>query len=357
MIAAAGPSPLWYLSRGTGIVTLVLLTASVVLGITQVRRWAPVGSPRFVVVSLHRAVSLLVVALLAVHVLTAVLDSFAPIRLVDAVLPFAGRYRPIWLGLGAVALDLIVALTVTSLLRQRLGLRAWRAVHWAAYACWPVALVHGLGTGSDTRTTWMLAIALACTLAVAGAIAWRLTGERARARGLALGAGVLVSAVVGVWLALGPLADGWARRAGTPATLLAATPSTSNRAPRSALERPFSAGLHGTVQRGTSAGGLAIIDLRLRLTGGAAGVLRVRIAGDADPGGGVVMRRSAVTLGPPSAPGRLRGRIDALQGTSLEALVRSAAGRTVRLRVQLTLLSGDAVDGTISGAPVAEASG
>lgn len=357
MIAAVGPSPLWYLSRGTGIVTLVLLTASVVLGITQVRRWAPIGSPRFVVVSLHRAVSLLVVALLAVHVLTSVLDSFAPIRLVDAVLPFAGSYRPVWLGLGAVALDLVIALTVTSLLRHRLGLRAWRAVHWLAYACWPVALVHGLGTGSDTRTTWMLAIALACTIAVVGSIAWRLAGERAEARAVALGACVLVSTVVGVWLALGPLADGWARRAGTPATLLAGAPSTSGRAVRSALERPFSAGLRGTLRRGTSAGGLAIIDLRLRLTGRAAGALRIRIAGDADPSGGVVMQRSAVTLGPPSAPGRLQGRIDALQGTSLQALVQSAAGRAMRLQVQLRLLSGDAVGGTISGTPVTEASG
>ncbi len=356
MIAAAGPSPLWYLSRGTGVVTLLLLTASVVLGIMQVRRWAPNGSPRFVVVSLHRAVSLLVVALLTGHVLTSVLDSYAPIRLVDAVLPFAGSYRPIWLGLGAVALDLIIALTVTSLLRQRLGLRAWRAVHWLAYACWPVALVHGLGTGSDARTTWMLAIVLACTIAVLGAIAWRLAAEGARARALALGACVVASAVVGVWLALGPLADGWARRAGTPATLLAATPGAVTRTARSPLERPFSAGLHGTVQRGTSAGGLAIVDLRLRLTGATAGVLRLRIAGEADPSGGVVMERSAVTLGPPAAPGRFRGRIDALQGTSLEALVRSAAGRTVRLRAQLTL-SGDRVGGTISGAPVTEASG
>ena len=70
-------------------------------------------------------------------------------RLVDVVVPFVGAYRPFWLGLGALALDLLAALIVTSLLRARIGLRAWRAVHWVAYACWPVALVHGLGTGSD----------------------------------------------------------------------------------------------------------------------------------------------------------------------------------------------------------------
>jgi hypothetical protein len=340
-------------------VTLLLLTASVVLGILQVLRWTPAGSPRFVVVSLHRAISLLVVVLLGVHVLTAVLDSFAPIRLVDAVLPFAGSYRPLWLGLGALALDLIVALTVTSLLRRRLGLGAWRAVHWLAYACWPVAIVHGWGTGTDTRTTWMLAITLGCAAAVLAAIAWRLAdgwSRSAQARGVALAACVLVTGVAGGWLALGPLADGWARRSGTPATLLAvATPSTRH-STGSPLERAFSAGVTGTVERSTTAGGLAVVDLRMRLTGGGAGMLRVRIAGEPAGGGGVYMRRSAVTLGPRSDPRALQGRIDALDGTSLQALVGTRAGRAMRLHMDLRL-SEDGVEGTVSGTPETESSG
>ena len=123
MIATAGPSALWYLTRGTGLVTLAAAHRQRRARHRPGAALGTGGSPRFVVVSLHRAVSLLVVALLAVHVLTAVLDSFAPIRLVDAVLPFAGTYRPLWLGLGALAFDLILALTITSLLRHRLGLR------------------------------------------------------------------------------------------------------------------------------------------------------------------------------------------------------------------------------------------
>jgi DMSO/TMAO reductase YedYZ heme-binding membrane subunit len=345
--AAAGPSALWYLTRGTGLVTLLLLTASVVLGVLQVQRW---GSPRFVVVSLHRAVSLLVVAFLAAHVLTAVLDGFAPIRLVDAVLPFAGSYRPIWLGLGAVALDLIVALIVTSLLRRRLGLGAWRAVHWLAYGCWPVAVVHGWGTGSDTRTSWMLATTLACAATVLGAIAWRLASGDARVRGTAMGATVAVSLIIGSWLALGPLADGWARRAGTPEALLA--PATATGSP---LQQRFSAGVRGTFRQTTRADGSLVVDLRLRLTGGPAGVLRVQIAGHPAPGG-VTMNRSTVTLGPASAPGELQGRVTAAQGSSLEALLRSRDGRAVRLRFDLRL-SDDAVGGTVSGHPVSEEQG
>jgi hypothetical protein len=367
-LAAAGPSPLWYLTRGTGIVTLVLLTASVVLGIVQVRRWAPPGSPRFVFVTLHRAISLLVTAFLAVHVATAVLDSFAPIRLIDVLVPFAGAYRPLWLGLGAVALDLLVALTVTSLLRHRLGLRAWRAVHWLAYACWPVALVHGWGTGSDARTTWMLTVTIGCAAAVLAAVAWRLTGQpgpHASLRAAALGACAALAAAAGIWLTNGPLGSGWARRAGTPTRLLASTGTATAPAARSsarraqpraapvpALERPFSSRLQGTVHRGFSAAGTAVIDLRMRLTGGVPGVLRVRLAGQPAQGGGVIMSRSAVTLGPRSAPGELQGRIDSLQGASLEALVAPRTGAPVRLRVDLSL-SQNAVSGVVSGQPLA----
>ena len=144
VVAAAGGRALWYLTRGAGAMTLVLLTVSAVLGIADVRRWTSPRVPRFVVDGLHRTVSLLVVALVAVHVVTSIIDSYAPIRLIDAVIPFISAYRPVWVGLGAVAFDLLLALVVTSLLRARLGARSWRAVHWLAYACWPVAFVHGL---------------------------------------------------------------------------------------------------------------------------------------------------------------------------------------------------------------------
>jgi hypothetical protein len=359
MIAAAGPSALWYLTRGTGVVALLLLTASVVLGVLQVQRWSPPGSPRFMVVTLHRAVSLLVVVLVCVHVLTAVLDRFATIRLVDAVLPFAGSYRPLWLGLGALGFDLLIALTLTSLLRRRLGLRAWRGVHWLAYACWPVALVHGWGTGSDTRTAWMLAITLGCAGAVLASVAWRASTAgpaHARARRASLAATAVAVAAVAIWLPRGPLAEGWARRSGTPRSLLVPPRAMRAASVRPAFGRPFSAGLRGTVHRGMSANGLAVVDLRMRLTGAVAGVLRVRVAGRPASGGGVIMSRSAVSLGPRRAPGALQGRIEALDGSSLEALVGTGGGDAVRLRVDLTL-GGTSVRGTVSGRPVAERTG
>jgi methionine sulfoxide reductase heme-binding subunit len=166
---------LWVLSRATGMVALVLLTVVMVIGIL-VQRQRRVGTlPRFVVLGLHRNAALLGVAFIAVHVATVVYDPYVSIRWVDAVVPFIGSYRPLWLGLGAVTLDLVLALVVTSLLRHRIPPRAWRAVHWAAYACWPVALAHGVGTGSDLTGGFGLAVAGACTAAVSVAALWRLS--------------------------------------------------------------------------------------------------------------------------------------------------------------------------------------
>ncbi|HEY6355655.1 MAG TPA: ferric reductase-like transmembrane domain-containing protein [Solirubrobacteraceae bacterium] len=219
-------SALWYLTRGTGVVTLVLLTISVALGVANVRRAHTARWPRFVFDALHRNASLLALAFLAVHVATSVVDTYTPIRLIDAVIPFASAYRPVWLGLGAVALDLLIAVALTSVLRRQFGHRAWRATHWLAYACWPVALVHGLGTGSDVQSSWMLTLTAACVLVVLVAIWVRAAGSGADRAGVRLGAVVASVAAVAaltVWLSTGPLHAGWAKSAGTPSSLLRAS--------------------------------------------------------------------------------------------------------------------------------------
>jgi predicted ferric reductase len=222
-IAAAGPSAYWYLTRSTGAVALLLLTVSLVLGIVDVRRLSTPAWPRFVVDSLHRNASLLAIAFLVVHVLTSVLDSFAPISLLDAFIPFAGSYRPFWLGLGAIALDLLVAVTITSVLRQRLGYGGWKAVHWLTYASWPIALLHTFGTGSDVKSGWLLVLGVSCLLAVLAAVLARILAgwpQNVRMRAAALGGAGLFSIFLVIWLPGGPLGKEWARRSGTPASLL-----------------------------------------------------------------------------------------------------------------------------------------
>ena len=239
-IAAVGPSAYWYLTRGTGTIALILLTLSVALGVANVRRFRTENVPRFVLDAVHRNVSLLAMAFLLVHIVTSLLDAFAPITLLDVVIPFGGTYRPLWLGLGAVAFDLMVAVVITSLLRRRFGYRTWRAVHWAAYASWPFALLHGLGTGSDTKAGWMLVIVAGCVIVMVVAVVSRAIAgwpHHPGARLAALSASALVPLGLLIWLPSGPLAAGWAAKAGTPASLLGSA-STPTRVSTSSSARP-----------------------------------------------------------------------------------------------------------------------
>ena len=227
MTSSVGPSALWYLTRGTGAVALILLTISVALGVANARRVHSERVPRFVVDAVHRSVSLLALAFLAVHVVTSVLDPFAPIRLIDAVVPFVSAYRPVWLGLGAIASDLLIAVALTSVLRRQFRQRAWRATHWLAYACWPVALVHGLGTGSDAKTSWMLALAAGSVLVVLASVWLRAAAGgpcHVGARVSAVVASVAAPIALLIWLPAGPLSSRWAIRAGTPSSLLPPRP-------------------------------------------------------------------------------------------------------------------------------------
>ena len=168
-----GPA-LWYATRATGLVTLLLLTGTMLLGIVTAGRFASENWPRFLTVGLHRNLTLLVLIFLALHVGTTVVDTYTSIPATAAVIPFVSPYKSPWLGLGAVAADLLIAVLVTSLLRNRLGFRAWRGLHWLAYACWPVALAHGLGTGTDRKTIWVFAATLGCAAVVAVATTWRI---------------------------------------------------------------------------------------------------------------------------------------------------------------------------------------
>lgn len=168
---------LWFASRATGVVSLLLLSAVAVLGALISRKGRLPGLPRFAVTGLHRNLSLLAVAFLAVHVLTAVADKYVSIQLVAAVVPFIAHYEPLWLGLGAVSLDLMIALIATSLVRSRVSPRLWRAVHWLSYAAFPIAVVHSVGASTDLRSGGLLVLTVACALAVAAAAAWRLAGS------------------------------------------------------------------------------------------------------------------------------------------------------------------------------------
>jgi predicted ferric reductase len=165
---------LWFASRGSGIVSLLLSTAIVCLGFLIVVRWSHPTWPRFLTAELHRRLALLSVIFLGLHIVTAITDPFTSLGLVAAIVPLASSYRPVAVAFGVISLDLTIAVIVTSLLRERIGHRLWRAVHWLAYGSWPLAVAHSLLAGSDAFAPWMLAITGLCIAAVIVSLAWRI---------------------------------------------------------------------------------------------------------------------------------------------------------------------------------------
>jgi hypothetical protein len=285
LAAVSGPSPLWFLTRGTGAVALVLLTVTVALGVASVRRTQLGGLPRFVTDAVHRSSSLLALSFLIVHVSTALLDGFAPITLLDVVVPFGSAYRPLWIGLGAV------------------------------------------------RVTALMATAL-------------------------IPLGVLA------WLPRGPLGRNWARRAGTPVTLLTAsrTPPASS-VPSAASpampggeqaehEGSFTSSVTGTVTESRVAADQALVDIALRAPGHSLGLLTIRIRGAATPEGGVQMDTSRVMLGSAADPTEYDGQVTALNGSDIEARVDNPNYAAFTLLARLKLPTGT---GSATGTLVATA--
>jgi len=358
LLASSAPSPLWYLTRGTGIVTLLLLTASIALGVITAGRWMTPRLPRFVVAGLHRNLTLLAVVLLAVHVASTVADRYTPIGLKDAFVPFASAYRPVWLGLGALACDLLLAIVVTSLLRARIGYRSWRAAHWLAYASWPLALVHALGTGSDARFGWMAALAGACLAIVGAAVLARIATGGRGLRGLGLAATTVAAALaVALWWQSGPARRGWAARAGTPTAILAAgvAPVPHARASRHVptLPRSFDGRLSGRLSESNpDANGLVTVRIDASVRGRVPGRLKLALRGLPADEGGVSMTSSGVAFaGVRSA--LYEGSIVALEGNRVAVDLSAPRAGHLHLALVFRIDPGNgAVSGTLHGVRV-----
>lgn len=350
LLAASGNTKeLWYATRGTGVVALLLLTASLFLGVLSSARWRTPKLPRFLVGTLHRNLALLAIAFVAAHVVTAVADRFAPIGYKDGVVPFLSPYRPIWLGLGTVAFDLLLALVVTSLLRARLGIRLWRAVHWLAYASWPVALLHSLGTGSDARFGWMSFVAFGSCLAVLLALAVRLArssqpiGRRAAAAGTA----IVVPLALFAWYQIGPARRGWAARAGTPAALLRAPSGGTGAIVGASLPpRSFRSRLLGRLaESGPDMSGLVRVNIVASLRGRVGGRLRITLWGEPS-GDGVALTASDVAFGADGTTLPYVGRVVGLAGDRVDAQLANANGNRIDVSVELRL---DHTTGAVTG--------
>jgi methionine sulfoxide reductase heme-binding subunit len=345
----SGSSLLWYSTRATGIVALVLLTGTVMLGVIGTARAASERWPRLVTAGLHKNLALTSIALVGVHVLTTVLDPYAAISLVAAFVPFSSPYRPLWLSLGAVAFDLLLAVIVTSLLRDRLKHRSWHLVHLLVYVSWPIALWHGLGTGTDTRLIWVLGINVACVAAVGWAIWWRLSlADHALTRAAGLLTLALLPLLTLVFVLFGPLQPGWARRAGTPVALLGSQSQTG--APSGGGQSGQASRLANTPFRGhLSIASPGPNQRTITITGHTTATPAesfVIILRGAPSGGGVSLSGGTVRLGQQGAASGYSGPVVQLAGKDLVAAVSGPSGQR---QAQFTLtISGSVVTGTVS---------
>ena len=178
---------LWYTTRATGIVALILLTTTMVLGTVNSKRTSTTRWPGFARQDLHKQISLMSLCFVAIHVLTSVLDTYVDIGWASILVPFTSAYDRFWIALGTISVDLTLAVAISSLVRHRMNARLWRAVHWIAYLSWPVALAHAFGSGTDTTQPWMIALGAAAVASVIGAIAVRIVVQvSTRRRTLAL---------------------------------------------------------------------------------------------------------------------------------------------------------------------------
>ena len=371
-VSGANSKALWFLTRSTGLVSLILLTATIVVGVVASVGWTTQRWPRFLSQNVHRNLSLFCVGFVAVHVVTTVGDGYVPIGFADAFIPFRSPYRPLWVGLGALTFDLLLAVLVTSALRHRIGFASWRFVHWMAYLCWPIALFHGLGSGSDPPLPVVLFVDVVCTGAVLGAVAWRLATGRTFTAGARTGAAVatiVIALSIAVFALVGPLRPGWSRRAGTSAALLAqlarksagtsavaagtaasaATPSTTTTAPATGSSSagvptaPFTVPLTGQQSTTSPTGqGEVRVTLAMKLQNAASTPLVVVLSGTAVAGGGVSMSSGSVTFGP------YRGVVTGLNGGTVSATVSTPSPLLLTLALNVDQNSG-ALSGTASG--------
>ncbi len=371
LVASTNGTALWYLTRASGVVGLILLTGTLVIGIVASIGWTRERWPRFLSQEVHRNLSLLCLGFVAVHVVTTVGDGYVPISLADAFVPFRSPYRPVWVGLGAVTLDLLIAVLITSALRRRVGYRSWRFVHWLAYACWPIALLHGLGTGSDASLGPVLAVDGICTVVVVAAVAWRLVTGRSFGVGPRLAAGALTLLVVlaiAVTAALGPLRPGWSHRSGTSSALLAeiaakatGTPGPTPTVPTTAVGSsttggtgspsgqvpvaPFSYPARGAQTTVPLGSGMVRITLSFHLDDADSTLLLITLEGEAVSGGGISLDRGGVRFGP------YEGTVTSLDGNRVAATI--ADDGPLALQVTLAVDEGTgALSGVVTGTTV-----
>ena len=363
LISPGSATIYWYISRGAGFTVFILLTVAVALGMLLSLKWRSDAWPRFITNELHPFVQLVAGVFLAIHIVSVLLDSYIQFSVAGILIPLVSTYRPVWLAFGIVAMYLGVALAVSSYLKRFIGYRVWRSMHYAGFAAWLLALVHGITTGSDTRAPWATAIYAGSALLITGLLAIRFGGvpiplgqpPRWRPRVVMALAASLVTA--GFLTSIGPGARGWAARA--QALHLPGRSAPAVTAARIVLPPTFKGAINGTAQVDQNApqlqAGTSLLQMHLTSNGSVPlklsyGLLLAQVAG------GAQFVRGAFSATPPSLEWNCSGTVtyrspDVLDGTC------KLPNRTVEIVSHFQLDNTGTVTGQVSGMPAAGANG
>jgi hypothetical protein len=369
----------WDIARAGGFVAYGLLTLSTAIGLALTLRWQSPRWPRLINAELHNFFTLLALIFTGIHVLAVWLDPFTRFGWSEVFVPFVSHYRPLWMALGIVSLYLGLAVGLSTWVRPWIGYTWWRRLHVLTLVMFGLVTVHGLATGSDTRTWWGLGIYIGSALLV-GALLWiRLlvpVNERGRAHPV-IAALTALSVLVGVaWTMLGPLEPGWnavanngqgsgARTALAAASSASPSPSAQQSSKgQNPFARAFTAQASGTLrQSGPDASGTVTLDVQATLSGGTQGVLHIQMqgqqTGSGNGGGGISITSTSVTLGTTAGTTLYQGRITAIENGSrlrMSAVLNatSGSGNAGQIQLQMVLLLNNGqVSGTVQGTPSA----
>ncbi|HWP63182.1 MAG TPA: ferric reductase-like transmembrane domain-containing protein [Candidatus Binatia bacterium] len=333
----------WTMARAAGLLAYLLTTASVAFGLVLHHRWRSASWPRFVTNEVHRTVSLLALLAVAGHGLALLLDPYLAPTLSELLVPLTISYRPLWVAVGIIGAYLLLGLWLSQYLRSWLGYRAWARLHLLTYAAWVLALVHGLGAGSDTGTPWALAAYGGSVALVGGLVVARILDTEPEAvRFFGFGLVALVFTVVATWAIDGPLSPGWSARAGSTlargqAALTATSTSgaggpAASPGPASSTAQAFRASFDGTIGVERTAGGRVLV-IDGRFVGPPDGSLQILLASTRDPAAA-----SRLVLDIPTV-GTCDGRVTALGETSLVGSCQYGDGTAVGVRLSITALT------------------
>lgn len=346
----------WDVARAGGFVAYGLVTMSVVLGLILSLRWRTAAWPRWATNDLHRYVTLLALVFIGIHAVAVWVDPFMAFGPAEVFVPLVSHYRPIWVALGIVASYLTAAVCLSERVQKWVGYAWWRRFHYLTFGIYALATVHGIGTGSDTRTGWAIDIYVGSVLLVATLLALRLLGPAPhltpRPRVAVLATGVILTGAV--WTALGPLRPGWniaannGHGSGARIALGEGAGTAANAGP---ITSSFNADMSGSVTQSDS-GEIATVQLNARLRGGAQGTLRITLQGQPDETGGLAIDRTSVLFIPAGTGESYQGQVTALTRGEMRVRCTGSQGDRLQMDIVFQINEAGSVQGTVRGIPV-----